>query len=145
MKKCYCGLNTVIKTSTTTNNRVRRFRGCLLFPRNGACEFFQWIDEKTIPFASNEQIWEDDILECRVREIELERELGAVKKHLNELEGDLSEAVEEISRLKGIIDGEMKKKKHVICSYYCAFIILLLCLCLFVLCVYKPETVRNGV
>ena len=59
----------------------------------------------------------------------LERELGAVKKHLNELKGDLSEAVEEISRLKGIIDGDMKKKKHVVCSYYCAFVMLLLRLC----------------
>ena len=128
MKKFYCGLNIMIKTSTTANNRGRRFRGCPLFPRNGACEFFQWIDEKTIHSASNEQIWEDDILECRVRAIELERELGATKKHLNELEGDLSEAVEEISRLKGIVDGDMKKKKYV-CSYYCAFVVLLLCLC----------------
>ena len=93
IKKCYCGLNTVIKTSNTANNRSRWFRGYPLFPRNGACEFFQWIDEKTIPSASNEQIWEDDILECRVRAIELERELGAAKKHLNELECDLSEAV----------------------------------------------------
>ena len=80
MKKCYCGLNTVIKTSTTMNNRVRRFRDCPLFPRNVTCDFFQWIDEKTIPPASNEQIWEDDILECRVRAIELERELEAAKK-----------------------------------------------------------------
>ena len=63
-----------------------------------------------------------------MRAIELERELGAAKKHLNELECDLSEAVEEISRLKGIVDGDMKKKKHVY-SYYYAFIVLLLCLC----------------
>ena len=64
-----------------------------------------------------------------MRAIELEIELGAAKKHLNELECDLSEVVEEISRLKGIVDGNMKKKKHVVCSYYCAFVMLLLRLC----------------
>ena len=64
-----------------------------------------------------------------MRAIELEAELEATKRHLNDVDGDLSKAFEEISKLKGMLNGDMKKKPKPKCYYYAILTVLFVLMC----------------
>ena len=131
-KRCFCGLEMVVRTSTTASNKGRRFRGCPLFPRKDACNYFHWIDEnkKEQSLNVNQQEWEDEIIEYRVQAIKLEMELGEVREKASSLQWDLNHAREEIIRLKEILDSEKSKKRMKGCGY-CCVLMMLLCVLIF--------------
>ncbi|XP_057989147.1 uncharacterized protein LOC131172216 [Hevea brasiliensis] len=105
---CHCGAVSPIRTATTDGNEGRKFRGCGRFSTDGKrCSFFRWVDEipyrrcKGIVAQMNENIadCEDEISDCRAREIELLAEIKDNKKKTNRSENDCKIAHDQLMLL----------------------------------------------
>ncbi|XP_058734393.1 uncharacterized protein LOC131606133 [Vicia villosa] len=79
--QCYCGFDSPLSTSWTTQNPGRRFYGCGLYKLHGkkGCSFFDWYDEK-IPDRSQE------VINSLLKKVnELKKKDGLIKKSDDDL------------------------------------------------------------
>ncbi|KAK0589843.1 hypothetical protein LWI29_019186 [Acer saccharum] len=53
-RKCDCGLDAKLRTSTTVRNPGRKFYGC---PNFVGCGYFEWVDSSSVEVAREEVQW----------------------------------------------------------------------------------------
>lgn len=79
-KRCYCGLVSAIKVSSTFNNPRKLFYTCKL----RRCEFFEWCHP--VQMKEPSQIFEEEVNSADLTLVRMERELSEIRKTLNALE-----------------------------------------------------------
>ncbi|KAK2645433.1 hypothetical protein Ddye_020628 [Dipteronia dyeriana] len=59
LRKCNCGLDAKLKTSTAVRNPGRRFYGCPNFMKGNikGCGYFKWVDNNSIENEKEEAQW----------------------------------------------------------------------------------------
>ncbi|WCJ25480.1 hypothetical protein M5689_007362 [Euphorbia peplus] len=136
---CFCGVRAApIRMAWTKENIGRRYVGCTKYPARNACKFFYWVDLK-ICERGNEALWdmkkkidavEDEICDCRAREVELQCELTTLRERISKLQMINSQHNKENATLTTEIT-KVRKKMLCIKAIFGVFIMIYLMLMFF--------------